>query len=137
MQKNKNIFNSDLSDIPVYNLFCVPGVHFEEEYEWQSWGLVIRHIRDFSGMDQDVFGRLLKGFTRFQISRYETEQTEPPIDFWVKMMRTFGLNINWAITGRGVPYVLDYRDCEERKRFEKWIVLISDKVNFLKELKGW
>ena len=140
MKKTKKIkifSEGDLSTIPAYRLFCDPTGYFEEDYEWQSWGLVIRHLRDFAGMDQDIFGRLLKGYNRGQISRYETEQTEPPIDFWVKLMMTFGLNINWAMTGRGLPYITDFVDSEERKRFEKWSILIYEKENFMKELKGW
>lgn len=123
-------------DVPAYSCFCEPQME-GEKYEWQGWGLVIRHLRDFTGMDQLVFGRLLQGYTRGQVGRYETEQSEPPVDFWVKTMRAFGLNINWALTGIGPPYVLDYEGCQERKKFYKWTALVADKENFLKELEGW
>jgi len=134
MPKNKKKLPApDLLDIPVYLWLS----NFEPEgYDWESWGLVIRHIRDFAGMDQSIFGRLLQGYTRSQISRYETEETEPPIDFWKKMVRTFGLNISWVFTGKGLPYTTDYMQCDERKRFYKWIELIDEKENFLKELRG-
>lgn len=137
MKKNKK--NKPLKlpiQVPAYDRFCVYEVEIEH-YEWQGWGLVIRHLRDFTGMDQAIFGRLLQGYKRGQIARYETEQTEPPIDFWVKMMQAFGLNINWALTGQGEPYILEYQDSQERKRFYKWVQLITDKDDFLKELKGW
>jgi len=138
MPKIKKNSKAALADIPAYMLFCAHEYdNSAEPYEWQSWGLVIRNLRDFANMDQDIFGRLLQGYTRGHISRYETEQSEPTIDFWVKLVRTFGLNINWAFTGKGLPYITDYYDCEERKRFFKWIQLISDKKDFLKELKGW
>jgi len=136
MGKNKKYsVPPEIAIIPAYDRFF--NVMYEKEpYQWQSWGLVIRHLRDYAGMDQDVFGRLLQGYTRGQIGRYETEQTEPPLDFWVKMMLTFGLNLNWVFTGQGKPYIEEYQDCKERKRFNDWIRLISDKENFLKELKG-
>lgn len=138
IEKNKKFSKDILIDIPAYALFCIHELNSREPvYEWQSWGLVIKNLRDFANMDQDVFGRLLQGYTRGHISRYETEQSEPTIDFWIKMMRVFGLNINWAFTGKGNPYITEYQDCEERKRFYKWIQLISDKQDFLKELKGW
>jgi len=137
MKKNKKIKPSKPPiQVPAYQRFCVLEVS-GEYYEWQGWGLVLRHLRDFAGMDQAILGRLLQGYNRGQIARYETEQAEPPVDFWVKMMRAFGLNISWALTGRGLPYILEYQDSQERKRFYKWIQLIADKDDFLKELKGW
>jgi len=87
-------------------------------------------------MDQELFGRLLQGYNRGQIARYETEQAEPPIDFWLKMMRTFGLNISWAFTGKGKPYVTEFQHCEERERFEQWIALADEKTQLLRELRG-
>jgi len=135
-KRKKKIITTDLPDVPACFRFCDP-TYLGENYEWQSWGLVIRHLRDCAGMDQEVFGRLLKGYNRGQVSRYETEQSDPPIDFWVKLMRTFGLNVSWAITGIGKPYITEFSDCEERKRFYKWAELIDEKENFLKELKGW
>ena len=137
MKKNKKSKIPKSPDqVPAYDRFCDFKI-YGELYDWQSWGLVIRHLRDYAGMDQELFGRLLRGFNRGQIARYETEQAEPPIDFWIKMMRVFGLNINWAMTGQGEPYILEYQNSQERKRFYKWIQLIADKENFLKELKGW
>lgn len=121
--------------IPACDVFCNPQLT-GEAYKWTGWGLAILHLRQYGGLDQAVFGRLLRGYTRGQISRYETEATEPPIDFWIKMARTFGLNITWALTGHGTPYITDYQDCEERSRFYEWIVLIADKENFLRDLRG-
>jgi len=121
--------------VPAYKRFGDPSYQ-GNPYQWENWGLVIRHLRDFTGMDQVVFGRLLQGYTRSQIGRYETEQTEPPIDFWLKTMRTFGLNLNWAITGEGTPYTLDYADSVERKRFFRWVDLVRQQSDFLRELEG-
>jgi len=105
-----------------------------KECEWQGWGLVIRHLRDFVGVDQETFGKLIQGYNRGQISRYETEQTEPLIDFWAKLMRMFGLNITWACTGQGQPCVTGFGESEERQRLLKWDTIISKMENFLKEL---
>jgi len=135
-KSKKNKVGPDFSLVPAYQCFCVFEV-YGEHYEWQGWGFVIRHLRDFTDMDQAIFGRLLQGYKRGQIARYETEQAEPPVDFWVKMMRFFGLNINWALTGQGKPYILEYQDSQERKRFYKWTYLITEKELFLKELEGW
>lgn len=85
-------------------------------------------------MDQADFGRLIGGYTRGKISRYEAEKSEPPIDFWVKVMKTFGLNINWAMTGDGIPYISAYADCPERKRFLKWYKLKRDMDDFAKAM---
>jgi len=125
----------DRSDIPAYMCFAdreLRGV----DYQWESWGLVIRHLRDFEGMDQFVFGRLLQGYTQGQISRYETEQTEPPLDFWIKLVRTFGLSISWALTGKGLPYIEAWMDSEERQRLARWERLQADNKDFLQELRG-
>ena len=108
-----------------------------EPYEWESWGFVIRHLRDLVCMDQTAFGRLVRGYTRGQIARYETEQTEPPLDFWIKLMRVFGLNISWALTGKGKPYIEDYTESEERTRFWRWEDLRTEQKNFLEQLSGW
>jgi len=124
-----------LGEIPALDCFELLG-RGGQPFEWQGWGLVIRYLRDFTDMDQSIFGRLLQGYTRGQIARYETEQAEPPIDFWVKMMRTFGLNISWALTGQGIPHITEFCDCEERKRFYKWAELLRAKVEFLWELQG-
>lgn len=121
--------------VPAYLRFGDPG--FEgHPYQWEGWGLVIRHLRAWAGMEQVVFGRLLQGYTRGQIGRYETEQTEPPVDFWAKMVRTFGLNLNWVFTGKGEPHVLEYGDSPERKRFFRWTELVRQQSDFLRELEG-
>jgi hypothetical protein len=135
MRKKKNILSNE-PYIPAKDVFFTKGVYDDNPYQWQSWGLVIRRLRAATDMDQDVFGRLLQGFTRMQISRYETEAAEPPIDFWKKMMKMFGLNICWAITGYGIPYIEDFYDSEERNRFLKWTVLINEKEGFIDELRG-
>jgi hypothetical protein len=135
-QKNTSKLDSpDLLDIPAYICFAdreLRGI----DYQWESWGLVIRHLRDSFRMDQTIFGRLLQGYTRGQIARYETEQTEPPIDFWIKLMRTFGLNINWALTGKGLPYIEAYGGSEERRKLARWERLQADNKDFLQELRG-
>lgn len=141
MKKKKNntaepgVKGDPAGEVPAYDLFCNELMH-GERYEWQSWGLVLRHLRDFAGMDQAVFGRLLRGYTRAQISRYETERSEPPVDFWVKIAKTFGLNITWALTGKGQPHTTDFCEGEEMAKFYKWIILINEKADFLKELQG-
>jgi len=135
-KSKKKVVSGKIALIPAYDRFCNPN-YDDEIYKWQGWGFVIRHLREYTSMDQAVFGRLLQGYTRGQISRYEIEDTEPPIDFWVKMMRTFGVNINWVYTGQGEPYIRKFQDSEERLRFFEWARLINEKENFLKELKGW
>lgn len=132
----------NIESIPDYVKFIPSFVCFidpfdPEPYEWQSWGLVIKHLRDSDDIDQSTFGRLLQGYTRAQISRYETESSQPPIDFWIKLIKYFGLNLNWALTGQGVPFTLDYLDCDERKRHDKWLTLMSEKKDFLRDLKGF
>lgn len=133
MKKNKKnkIFCSWIAAKHVF----APEVAREGHYKWQGWGLVIREIREHAGMDQTVFGRLLRGYTRAQISRYEKEAAEPPIDFWVKMAKFFGLNISWALTGEGESYIEDFQDTEERERFIEWIVLITEQEDFVKKLR--
>jgi len=138
MGKRKNNSKPDSPDsayIPAYICFADKELH-GVDYQWESWGLVIRHLRDCVRMDQTIFGRVLQGYTRGQIARYETEQTEPPIDFWIKLMRTFGLNISWALTGKGLPYIEAYADSEERQRLERWEHLQADNKKFLQELRG-
>ena len=135
-KNKKEAVPSEIAVIPAYDRFCNLMYDSEQPYKWQSWGLVLRHLRDYAGMDQAIFGRLLQGYTRGQISRYETEETEPPVVFWGKIMRTFGLNINWALTGEGQPYVCECQDCAERKRFYEWDRLVHEKENFLRELRG-
>jgi transcriptional regulator with XRE-family HTH domain len=136
MKKNyKPKPNDQISYIPARSCFCDPA-YKGEKYCWQTWGLVIRDLREYAGMDQAVFVRLLRGYTRGQISRFEIDETEPPIDFWHKMMRTFGLNITWALTGTGCPFIEEFSDSEERKRFLEWSHLIADKEDFLKKISG-
>ncbi len=130
--RNKNV---DPSEIPAYVRFANPD-YDTRPYEWEGWGLVIRHIRLFTDMDQAIFGRLVKGYNRGQIARYETEQAEPPIDFWSKLSMMFGLNINWIFTGKGLPYTFDHADSEERKRFYRWERLKDEKENFMQDLYG-
>lgn len=121
MKKNKN-FNRHIPAENVFILDFKPG----EEYTWAGWGLVIRHLRQSCNMDQTVFGRFIGGYTRAQISRYEKETSEPPIDFWIKMMKIFGLNISWALTGKGLPYIEEYQDSGERNTFLKWCSFIVE-----------
>jgi transcriptional regulator with XRE-family HTH domain len=122
--------------IPAKYCFFDKGFFETNPYEWQSYGLVIKRLREFIGMDQEIFGRLLQGYTRMQISRYEKEAAQPPIDFWIKMMKFFGLNINWLFTGKGLPYIEEFGDSEERKRLIKWVTLINNKTDFVNQLRG-
>jgi transcriptional regulator with XRE-family HTH domain len=135
----KNFFkpksNEKISYIPACSCFCDP-TYKGEKYYWQDWGLVIRDLREYTGMDQAIFGRLLQGYTRGQISRFELDETEPPIDFWRKIMRTFGLNITWALTGTGCPFIEEFSDSKERKRFLEWSHLVTDREDFLKKMSG-
>lgn len=87
-------------------------------------------------MDQTAFGRLLRGYTRSQISRYEKEDANPPIDFFIKLMRTFGVDLNWLFTGVGKPYTLDFQDSEERARFLHWTYLMDERMEFLNDISG-
>jgi len=105
-------------------------------YQWEGWGLVVKKLRVCSGLDQTVFGRLLVGYTRGQIARYETEQTEPPLDFWRKVAATFGLSLTWAITGKGKCYTMDHYYSDESKRFLRWRRRIQQGGDFLKDLKN-
>lgn len=134
MKKNKKIYDY----IPAKELFHDDEriKRNEDIYVWLGWGLIIKHLRQFMDIDQEIFGRLLSGYTRMQISRYEKEQAEPPIDFWIKMVKMFGLSISWVFTGEGIPYIEEFKDSEERLRFCKWSCLISDKQDFINELKG-
>jgi hypothetical protein len=134
-KNEKKITPAEAPYITAESCFCDIEVR-GEPYEWVSWGLVIRHLRDFIGMDQELFGRLLQGYNRGQIARYETEQAEPPIDFWIKMMRTFGLNISWALTGHGEPFITEFKESEERKRLDQRIIITGDKAEILRELRG-
>jgi len=122
-------------EIPACMCFCNPALR-GSDYQWTSWGLAIRHLRDHVGLDQATFGSLVQGYTRGQIARYETEQAEPPIDFWIKLMRCFGLSVDWAMTGKGLPYVGGFKDCEDRKRYHNWQYLRLQSEEFLNELRG-
>ena len=115
---------------PAKSFFCDRGPQ-EPKYEWVGWGPLIRHLREWMDVDQSLFGRLLRGYTRPQIARYEKEAAEPPLDFWIKFMKTFGLNLNWVFSGEGVPYVEEYENSPERERFMRWTVLSSEKREFL------
>jgi len=139
MARSKNISQAKKADSqvsPAFICFADP-IRRGKVYQWEGWGFVIRELRDLVRMDQTAFGRLVQGYTRGQIARYETEQTEPPIDFWRKLMLVFGLNINWAITGKGKSYIEDFADSEERARFWRWQELVEEKEDFLRQLSGW
>ncbi len=119
--------------IPAHAIYCEPQTGIKPFGVWLGWGTVIRQIRNWVGIDQELFGRLIRGYTRSQIGRYEKEAAEPPIDFWIKMMRTFGLSINWALTGKGVPYVIEYIDSEEYERFLKWSSIMDTKKELFED----
>jgi hypothetical protein len=74
------------------------------------------------------------GYTRSQISRFEIESAEPPIDFWVKLAKLFGLNINWALTGNGLPYIDDFQESPERDRVVGWQKLVLAMRGGMEEL---
>jgi hypothetical protein len=135
MNKNKKNSEPDLSSAPAFGVFCDP-VNNPEPYEYISWGLVIRQLRDSTNLDRALFGRLIGGYSMQQIGRYEKEQTEPPIDFWLKMMKKFGLNITWAMSGHGNPCIAGFDESDERKKFLTWIFKAAEKDDFLRELKG-
>jgi len=123
------------TDIPAFACFAQAGPDVPP-YQWEGWGLVVKKLRLYSGLDQTLFGRLLSGYTRGQIARFETEQTQPPMDFWRKLSLTFGLNLTWAITGKGKCYTMDPRHSDESKRFLRWRRQIQQGGDFLKDLKN-
>lgn len=119
--------------IPAQGCFCSCESQ-DKQYQWVSWGLVIYDIRRFVGMDQINFGRLISGYTRSQIARYESEQAEPPIDFWIRIMKVLGLNINWALTGKGKPYIEEFQESDERKKYINWEKIEDERLEYLKKL---
>jgi len=102
---------------------------------WTGWGHVIFRLREFIGMDQAMFGLLIGGYTQGQISRYEIQKTEPPIDFWIKLMLMFSLNISWVMTGMGVPYMEITPESDERSRLNRWLTLQKNKAAFMREIE--
>ena len=125
------------TDSPAWSIFCDPSLDGPENmFEWCGWGGVIRRIRKHTGMDQTDFGRLIRGYARNQISRYEKEEAEPPIDFWVKIQDMFGINLNWAFTGKGDPCLANFKDTPDTERFYKWTAYLADKESFFIDFKG-
>lgn len=135
-KKTKKPKKTEPSDVPAWTVFCDPTFDepYGSPYQWACWGLVIRDLRGYTGLDQAIFARLIGGYNRNQVGRYEAEQVQPPIDFWTKLARMFGLNITWAMTGKGLPYVLDFADSDERNRLFLWTALADERKDFLKQL---
>lgn len=123
--------------IPCQFCFCPPATGIKGPgipAEWKGWGPAIRDMRDFLGIDQTTFGKLIIGYTRSQISRFEMELTEPPIDFWVKLAKYFGINITWILTGSGMPYTEEFLESDERRRYQIWSELYESSSKVLVEL---
>lgn len=78
-----------------FELLVAPRLHFGNAVERVRWAL---------RLSQAAFGAMLEGYTQTNIARYETGETEPPLDFWRKFGRSFGLNLTWVIIGSGDPY---------------------------------
>lgn len=77
-----------------------------------SVGNRIKYIRNLFELSvKDFAGKLsgIKGIKvdRGNLSRYENDLIKPSFDFFYSMYKTFGINLNWLITGEGDLYVKD------------------------------
>ncbi len=73
-------------------------------HAYLHFGNAIERVRKALELSQGEFGAMLEGFSQSNIARYESGETEPPLDFWRKFARGCGLNLTWCITGEGNPY---------------------------------
>lgn len=120
MSKKKH--NPPATETPggfAWGRFCSVGA---DPYTWRGWGDVIRELREWCDMGQEEFGAFFN-VSKVMLGRYERQQAEPPIPFWVGMARTFGLNLSWVFTGRGCPWVPGFEDTEEMQRFNISLML--------------
>ena len=75
-----------------------------------SVGNRIKYIRNLFELSvKDFAGKLsgLKGIKvdRGNLSRYENDLIKPSFDFFYSMYKTYGINLNWLITGEGSIFV--------------------------------
>lgn len=98
---------------------------------WTGWGDVIRQLRKINRFDQEMLGLILGEYTQKQISRYESEAEEPPLDFWVKLSKGFGLNLSWAFTGKGKPFNKEFQCSKAAKKVAHWQSLQQKVDDFL------
>ena len=101
------------TDIDPFGLLRLPYVHF---------GYVIAQVRKAIGFTQGEFGALLEGFSQPNVARYESGDTDPPLEFWRKFAKAFSLNLVWVFTGEGKPYLNECANEEARARVGKYIV---------------
>jgi len=122
------------ADIPACACFA-HGDPKNPALAWQGPAWVVKRLRHYAAMEQAFMARFIGGYTRGQICRYESGQTMPPLDFWLKLLLTFGLNLNWALTGKGKPYVIDFYHCPQQQRFIQWHRLKQEQRRLLLALE--
>lgn len=109
-----------------FGVLRVPYVHF---------GYTIGQVRKSLGLSQGDFGAMLEGFSQTNIARYETGDTEPPIEFWRKFTRLFGISVSWAITGEGQPYVVGLDNLVWRERGAKFLAAFRRVATVTQEMR--
>ena len=67
---------------------------------YTTWHQVVRDIRKLHKITQLQLGQEF-GYSPQQISRFESGDVEPPIDFWNKFTKKFKVNLEWVVFGVG------------------------------------
>jgi len=68
-----------------------------------SIGKNIKRLRDALDLTQVVFAERL-GVSRSSIIAYEREDTAPSADFFMVLIKTFDVNLNWLLLGEGTMF---------------------------------
>ncbi len=67
-------------------------------------GTRIRQVRERLGLNQQEFAERLRT-GQAVISRYERNERIPGADFLLRLHITFGVNMNWLLTGKGYMFM--------------------------------
>lgn len=85
------------------------------------FGQAIEMVRTSLQLTQSEFGAMLEGFSQTNVARYESGETEPPLEFWRKLGRGLGIGLSWAIAGEGDVYLPGWRGTAERERMQRYM----------------
>ena len=80
----------------------------------------LKQIRQKLGITQIVMAEEL-GVSNVDMSRYETGVVEPNLCFLTKLYTKYRVNLNWLLSGVGVPFLLN----DEQKEMVRYVLQMT------------
>jgi len=99
-----------------------------------SIGQNLKKLREVLDLTQGKFAEHI-GVSRYSITDYEREVTQPGADFCTLLISKFDVNINWLLTGKGEMFNFCHTS-DKMERFSKLFPSVPPEPNIVEMVES-